>query len=240
MHCGLGNEIIDGFLKALQLIFSGDPTVAEICVRSILVSSSAVLLSILWGLPIATLLGLRKFHGRFVAKGFFNAMLGVPTVALGLILYLFFSNAGPAGFLRLLYTPTAMILGQAILITPITVSFITSAIEAVDPEIKDLAKTLGASETEASIAVLRESMSGVILAVTASFNRAIAELGVVFMVGGNIAHFTNVLTTTIALETNKGDIALAIALAIILLFIVSALTLAANLFQRRMTHASSD
>jgi len=235
VHCGLGNEIIDGFLKALQLIFSGDPTVAEISIRSILVSSSAVMLSALWGLPVATLLGLKRFPGKFLAKGFFNAMLGIPTVALGLILYLFFSNAGPVGFLRLLYSPTAMIIGQAILITPITVSFIISAIESVDPEIRDLAKTLGASETEASIAVLRESMSGVVLAITASFNRAIAELGVVLMVGGNIAGFTSVLTTTIALETNKGEIALAIALAIILLLIVSALTLTVNLIQRRKT-----
>jgi len=235
VHCGLGNEIIDGFLKALQLIFSGDSTVAEISIRSILVSSSAVMLSALWGLPVATLLGLKRFPGKFLAKGFFNAMLGIPTVALGLILYLFFSNAGPVGFLRLLYSPTAMIIGQAILITPITVSFIISAIESVDPEIRDLAKTLGASETEASIAVLRESMSGVVLAITASFNRAIAELGVVLMVGGNIAGFTSVLTTTIALETSKGEIALAIALAIILLLIVSALTLTVNLIQRRKT-----
>jgi len=231
----LGNEIIDGFLKALQLIFSGDSTVAEISIRSILVSSSAIMLSALWGLPVATLLGLKRFPGKFLAKGFFNAMLGIPTVALGLILYLFFSNAGPVGFLRLLYSPTAMIIGQAILITPITVSFIISAIESVDPEIRDLAKTLGASETEASIAVLRESMSGVVLAITASFNRAIAELGVVLMVGGNIAGFTSVLTTTIALETSKGEIALAIALAIILLLIVSALTLTVNLIQRRKT-----
>jgi len=232
----LGNEIIDGFIKALQLILSGDPTVVEISVRSILVSGSATMLSFLWGLPVATILGLKRFRGRFILKGFFNAMLGMPTVALGLILYLFFSNAGPIGFLRLLYSPAAMMIGQAILITPITVSFITSAIESIDPEIKDLAKTLGASETEASIAVLKESMSGVVLAVTASFNRAIAELGVVLMVGGNIAGFTSVLTTTIALETNRGNIELSIALAIILLFIVSALTLVVNMFQRRMTY----
>jgi len=231
----VGNEIIDGLIKALQLIFSGDPTVVEISARSILISASATILSVLWGLPVATFLGLKRFRVRFLLRGFFNAMLGIPTVALGLVLYLFFSRAGPIGFLRLLYTPTAMIIGQAILITPITVSFITSAIESIDPEIKDLAKTLGASETEASIAVLKESINGVILAITASFNRAIAELGVVLMVGGNIAGFTSVLTTTIALETNKGEIALAIALAIILLLIVSTLSIAVNLMQRRRT-----
>jgi len=231
----LGNEIIEGFIKALQLIFSGDLTVVEISVRSILISGSATLLSVLWGLPVAIVLGLRRFPGRFLIKGFFNSMLGIPTVALGLILYLIFSRAGPLGFLRLLYSPAVMIIGQAILITPVIVSFITSAIESVDPDIKNLAKTLGASETEASIAVLKESMNGVALAVTASFNRAIAELGVVLMIGGNIAGFTSVLTTKIALETNKGDIELSIALAIILLLIVFALTISVNLIQRRKT-----
>jgi len=235
VHSTLGNEIIDGLIKALQLILSGDPTVMEITGRSILVSSSATMLSVLWGLPAATILGLKRFRGRFLLKGFFNAMLGIPTVALGLVLYLFFSKAGPIGFLHLLYSPSAMIIGQAILITPITVSFIASAIESVDPEIKDLAKTLGASETEASIAVLKESMNGVVLAITASFNRAIAELGVVLMVGGNIAGLTSVLTTTIALETTKGNIELSIALAIILLLIVSVLSISINLIQRRKT-----
>jgi tungstate transport system permease protein len=183
---------------------------------------------------------LKRFPGKFLVQGFFTAMMGIPTVALGLILYLVFSNAGPAGFLRLLYTPTAIIIGQAILVTPITVSFITSAIESVDSAIKDLAKTLGASESEASIAVLKESANGVLLAVTASFNRAIAELGVAFMVGGNIAHLTSVLTTTLALETNKGEIALAIALAIILLLIVSTLTLAVNLIQRHKVQSLAE
>lgn len=231
----MANEIIDGLLKALQLIFSGDPTVIEISIRSILVSASATMLSALWGLPIATILGLRKFRLRFLAKGFFNALLGIPTVALGLVLYLFFSNSGPIGFLRLLYSPTAMIIGQAILITPITISFVAGAIESADPEIKQLAKTLGATETEATIAVLKESIDGIILAITASFNRAIAELGVVLMIGGNIVGLTNVLTTTIALETNKGNIELSIALAIILLLIVSIVSISVNLLQRRKT-----
>lgn len=230
----MANEIIDGVIRALQLIFSGDPTVVEISVRSILISGSATMIAFLWSLPVAAVLGLRRFRVRFLAKGFFNAMLGIPTVTLGLVLYLFFSKAGPVGFLRLLYHPAGMIIGQAVLITPIMVSFITNAIESVDQEIKDLAKTLGASEVEASIAVLKESLNGVLLAVTASFNRAIAELGVVLMVGGNIAGFTSVLTTTIALEINR-DIELSIALAIILLLIVSALTISINLVQRRRT-----
>jgi len=235
VHIALGNEIVEVSLKAVQLLFSGDQAVVEISVRSILISGSATILAFLWGLPVAAILGLKRFPGRFLLNGFFNAMLGIPTVSLGLILYLFFSKAGPLGFFRLLYSPAGMIIGQAILITPITISFITSAIESVDPEIKDLAKTLGASETEASIAVLRESINGIVLAITASFNRAIAELGVALMVGGNITGFTSVLTTTIALETNRGNIELSIALATTLLLIAFALTISISLIQRRRT-----
>lgn len=228
-------EIIDGLIKALELIISGNPAVIEITLRSVLVSGSAILLSTLWGIPIATILGLRRFPGKFVLKGIFNALLGIPTVTLGLVLYLFLSKSGPLGFLSILYDPLGIIVGQAILVTPVIVSFIANAIESVDPEIKDLAKTLGASEFEASMAVLKESLSGVVLAITASFNRAIAELGVALMVGGNISGRTSVLTTTIALETNKGNIALGIALAIILLLIVSTISLSINLIQRRKT-----
>lgn len=226
-------EIIEGLIKALELIISGNPTVIEITVRSVLVSGLAILFSASWSIPIAIILGLYRFTGKFALRGMFNALLGVPTVTLGLILYLFLSRSGPLGFLGVLYDPVGIILGQAILVTPILVSFVAGAIESVDPEIKDLAKTLGASELEASIAVLKESLSGVGLAITASFNRAIAELGVALMVGGNIGDRTSVLTTTIALETNKGNIALGIALAIILLLIVSVVSFSVNLIQRR-------
>ncbi|MGD8506676.1 MAG: ABC transporter permease [Candidatus Bathyarchaeota archaeon] len=229
----LVTEIIEGLVKALELIVSGDPTVIAITVRSVLVSSSATLLSALWSIPIATILGLYRFRGKFVLKGVFNALLGIPTVTLGLILYLFLSKSGPLGFLKILHDPVGIMVGQAILVTPIIVSFIASAIESIDPGIKDLAKTLGASELDASIAVLKESLSGVVLAVTASFNRAISELGVALMIGGNISDRTSVLTTTIALETNKANITLAIALAIILLLIVSTVSLSINLVQRR-------
>ena len=229
----MASEIIDGLLKAFELIFSGDPTLIDITLRSILVSWGATALCMLWSVPIAVVLGLRRFRGRVFIKSLFNALLGIPTVALGLVLYLLLSKPGPLGFLRILYTPTAIIIGQAVLVTPIAVSLITNAIEAIDLEIRNLAKTLGASELEASLTVLRESTNGIGLAVTASFNRAIAELGVALMVGGNISGYTSVLTTTIALETNKGEIVLSIALTIILLSIVAGLSLFINLIQRR-------
>ncbi len=228
------NEIVEGLWKALELIFTGNPALVAITFRAILVSGSATLISALWSIPLGVLLGLRRFRGRFLIKGFFNAMLGIPTVTLGLILYLIFSKSGPLGALHLLYTPTAITIGQAILITPVIVSFTINSIEMVDPEIRELTRTLGASEFQSSITVLRESLSGTFLAVTASFNRAIAELGVALMVGGNIRGVTRVLTTTIALETARGEIVLSIALALILLFIVFGVSLTVNLLQRHL------
>jgi tungstate transport system permease protein len=226
------NEILDGIVKALQLIFSGDPQVYGIVYRSIFFSGTAMILATFWGIPLAMLIGLKDFRGRFIIKGFFTTMMGMPTVALGLILYLTFSHGGPLGFLDIIYTPAAIILGQAVLVTPIIVSIATEAIEAVDPDIMNLAKTLGASESQASFAVLKEALNGVLLSNTASFNRAIAELGVALLVGGNIAGTTDVLTTSISRYTNTHDLDLAIALTIILLAIVFGINLAIILIRK--------
>jgi len=212
---------------------SVESEIFEIVVRAVLVSGSATLLASVWGLPIGVLIGLRRFRARSVVKGFFSAMIGMPTVSLGLILYMLFSRSGPLGFLHLMYTPLAITIGQSVLVTPMVISFVTGTIESTDPEIRDLARTLGASETEASLAVLRESFSGVVLAIVASFNRAVAELGVALMLGGNIRGVTRVLTTSIALETTRGELFLGIVLTVILLVIVFSLNTVVNLVQRR-------
>jgi len=203
----------------------------DITLRSLLISGSATLLAVLWSLPIALTISMREFRGKRVVKSLFTALIGMPTVALGLILFIFYST-GPLSPLHLLYTPTGMIIGQAILITPIIVSFVVSALESVDPEIKDLARTLGASERQTSLAVLGEAKKGATLAVVAAFNRAISELGIAMMVGGNIYGYTRVLTTTITLETAKGEIALCLGLMAVLLIIVFSLTLVINLLRR--------
>ena len=213
-------DILGGIMKALQLIVSGDPVLYGIVYRSLLFSGLAIILATLWGTPVAMLLGLRNFRGKTLVKTLFNSLIGIPTVVLGLILYLVFSKGGPLGFLGLLYTPGAIILGEAVLVTPILTSIMTNAIEAVDPEIMSLAKTLGASESQASVAVLKEAVDGVLLSNIASFNRAIAELGVALLVGGNIAGLTDVLTTAISRYTARGELDLAIALGIILVAIV--------------------
>lgn len=213
--------------------FLQDP-IFQITIRSLHISGTATLLSVLWSLPLGIIVGMKTFPGKQLVKGIFNALLGMPTVALGLILYLLFSRSGALGFLHLFPSPQAIIIGQAILVTPIIVSLTTSAVESVDPEIRNLAKTLGASEVEASLTVLRESIGGVVLAIIASFNRAIAELGVALAVGANLRGETQVLTTVIAMEVNRGNIEYSIQLMIILLAIVFTITMLTNLLQRRI------
>lgn len=213
-------DILGGIIKAIQMILSGDPMLYGILYRSLFFSGIAIILASLWGTPLAMLLALKDFRGKTLVKAFFNSLIGIPTVVLGLVLFLIFSKGGPLGSLGLLYTPGAIILGEAILVTPILVSIAAAAIEAVDPEIMNLSKTLGASESQASIAVLKEALNGVLLSNIASFNRAIAELGVALLVGGNIAGLTDVLTTAISRYTARGDLDLAIALGIMLMVFV--------------------
>ena len=209
-----------------------NPEVVDVALRSLWISGTATLLAASWSIPIAMFLGLRKFKGRRTLKSTFNALIGIPTVSLGLILYMILSRRGLLGFAGLLYTPTAIIIGQAVLITPIIVSFITSALEAVESKIKDLARTLGASETQASLAVLGEAKGGTILAVTAAFNRAVAELGIALMVGGGILGYTRVLPVAIALETAAGNFEVAMMSTAVLLVIVFVLSFIMNLLRR--------
>ncbi len=226
------DPIIEGVIRAINLILAGDPEVLGITALSLLVSGTGTLLACVWSIPISVGVALRTFRGKRIAKGLFNALIGIPTVTLGLFLYLVLSRSGPLGYFQLLYTPSAITVGQAILVTPIVVSFSTSALESVDPELRNLAKTLGASDLQTYGVMMREAFWGVVLAIIAAFNRAFAELGVAMMLGGNIRNLTRVLTTAIALETARGDIALSIALALILLAITMSLSIAINLARR--------
>jgi tungstate transport system permease protein len=224
--------IIQAFQKAFELIFSGNSEVFATVYRSLYVSGLGTLLACLWGIPIAVVLGLYSFRGKWVIKGFFNAFIGVPTVALGLLLYLFLSKSGEFGFLSLLYTVNGIAVGQALLLTPIIVSFTSSALGAADVQLRDLAKTLGASRLRTNVAIMRETVWSMILAITASFNRGFGELGIAMIVGGNIFQETRVLTTSIAVETNLGQFDVAMAYGIILMTIVIAVSLAINLVER--------
>lgn len=230
--------MVGGIRHALHLIFTADLDVVEIALRSVKVSSMAALLAALWSLPMGILLGMFDFLGRDVLKGLFNGLIGVPTVILGLILYLILAPAGPLGFLGLMYTEMGISLGQAILITPLIVSLVANSIELIGKDVKELAVTLGAGRVEASLTVLRECISGVTLAMIAGFNRAIGELGIAIMIGGNVfvrgsGLNTRVLTTAIQMHTTRGEIDIAIALGIILLTIVIIISVASNIMRNR-------
>lgn len=216
-------DIVSGIAQAFQLILSGDPEIYGIVYRSLFFSGTAIILAILWGTPLAMLIAMKEFRGKTLIKTILNTLIGLPTVVLGLILFLIFQRGGPLGFLGLLYTPASIMIGQAILVTPMLISIGVSSIESVEPDIMNLANTLGASESQAQIAVLKEAVNGVILSDIASFNRAIGELGVVLLVGGNIAgvgNRTDVLTTAISRATQINEIGFAIALGILLILIV--------------------
>jgi len=214
------NAISEGLAEAIRLILTLDSTVFEITVRSLETAGLATLIATLIGLPISVIITMKNFPGRDTLKFLFNALVGIPTVTLGLFLWMIMARSGPLGDLNLLYTIQGVAIGQAFLILPITVTFIVSAIESKGQEVRDLVRTLGASELQASVAVLREAYSGISLAIISSFNRAFAELGIVTMLGANIRGTTRVLTTAIALETNKGQFGFSFALSFVLLFVV--------------------
>jgi tungstate transport system permease protein len=209
--------------QAAHLIVTGDPEVLEVTMRSLQTSSMATVMAALLGLPLGILIGMGSFRGKTFVKTLFNAFVGIPTVSLGLFLWAMFSRDGPLGVLDLLYTVPGIAVGEAILVIPIIVSFTASAIEAKDEKLRDLVRTLGASDFETAMAILREAWSGVSLALVSSFNRAFAELGIAMMLGANIRGITRVLTTTISLETAKGDLGLSFALSFILLAVVLSL-----------------
>jgi len=206
----------------------------QITLRSLFISGTAALFASAIGLPIGLILGLKRFKGRQAIIGIFNSLIGIPTVALGLLLYLLFSNSGPMGFLHVLYTPMGIIIGQTILILPIMISVSTETLLGVDESIRYLALTMGADEQGAAFSVVRESSGGILLAISASFSRAIAELGVALMIGGNIRGITRVLTTSIALETTRGEIALGLGLTVILITLILLVNAGLGLLKKRV------
>ncbi len=197
---------------------------------SLWVSAAGLVLATSMALPLAALLALKRFPGRDVVINTLHTFMGLPPVVVGLFLYLLLSRQGPLGILSLLYTPGAMIAAQTILAWPIVASLAHAGIVGVDPVIRQAALTLGATPWQQALTIVREARYGIISGIMAGFGRANAEVGAVLIVGGNIAGYTRVMTTSIALETDKGNFELGIVLGIILL----ALSLLVNLALRRM------
>ena len=205
------------FSTAIQLILSADPVLADIVALSLRVTLSAVIVSCLIGLPLGAALALSRFPGRGAVIVVFNALMGLPPVVAGLVVYLLLSRSGPLGALSLLFTPTAMVIVQTILILPIIVSLTRSVIEDLWREYAEQLRSLGSSATRAIPTLLWDGRFSLITVILAGLGRAMAEVGAVLIVGGNIAGHTRTMTTAIALETARGDLALALGLGIILL-----------------------
>ena len=226
-------EVWQGFIKAIELIISLDPEVMEIAGRSLVISVTSTLLASLICLPLGSLIHFNRFPGKRILINLIQTFYSLPTVAVGLFVFVLFSRAGPLGGLNLLFTPTVMVLGQMVLITPILLGLTVSALSGVDRAILDTARSLGANGFQTAIVVLREARFAVIAAIVMGFGRAISEVGIALMVGGNIKGFTRVITTAISLETTKGDLELSIALGIILIFIALVVNTALNRIQQR-------
>jgi tungstate transport system permease protein len=229
------DSIGEGFGKAFHLILTLDRELLDIIFLSLKVSFIGLVVSCIIGLPVGTFVALKKFPGRGFVISMLNTLMGLPPVVVGLFLYLILSRSGPLGALGLLYTPSAMIVAQTVIALPIVAALCHSAVVDVKPIIGQAATTLGATSFQRTTAVMKEARYGIISAVIAGFGRAMAEVGAILIVGGNIAGYTRVMTTAIALETDKGDFELALALGIILLGISLVVNIAAHLFQRKGT-----
>jgi tungstate transport system permease protein len=227
------DSIIEGFLKAFTLIFNFDRELLSIILLSLQVSGTALIISAIIGVPAGTVIGLKKFPGRGFIISLMNTFMGLPPVVVGLFVYLLLSRRGPLGFMGLLYTPSAMITAQTILALPIVISLCQSAIVSVNPIIRQAAVTLGATPYQAAITIIREARYGILSGIIAGLGRAMGEVGAILIVGGNIAGYTRVMTTTIALETDKGNFELALALGIILLIISLLINIVLHLIQRK-------
>ena len=223
------HSILEAIRAAVRLIASGDATLGEIVLLSLSVSLSAVAFATLLGLPLGAAIAVGRFPGRRAVIVLLNALLGLPPVVVGLVVYLLLSRAGPLGELGLLFTPGAMVIAQTILILPIIAALCRQSVEDAWREYEEQLRSLGAEGVGAALTVLWDIRFSLLTAVLAGLGRAAAEVGAVMIVGGNIDGVTRVMTTTIALETSKGDLPLALGLGIVLIAIVLALNAAAYL-----------
>lgn len=220
-------------MKAIELIVTLNPEVMGITARSLSISIASTIFASLICIPLGGLIEFHDFHGKRALINIIQTLYSLPTVVVGLLVFLLLTRDGPLGSLSLLFTPTGMVLGQTILVTPVMIGLTISALRGVNIQIKETAKSLGATPPQIIFTVINEAKHAVVAAVLLGFGRAISEVGVAMMIGGNIRGYTRVLTTAIALETSMGDIELSLALGIILLLIALVVNLVVNRIQGR-------
>jgi tungstate transport system permease protein len=217
--------------EALRLIGSGDSKLVEIVWLSLRVSGASILVATLFSMPLGALLAVTDFAGRRAIVVLLNALLGLPSVVVGLGVYLLLSRAGPLGAFGILFTPSAMVIAQAILVTPLIAALTRQTISDAWQETQEQLRSLGAGPLDSALALLWDLRFSLVTIVLAGFGRAVSEVGAVMIVGGNIDGVTRVMTTAIALETSKGDLPLALGLGFVLLAIVLAVNLVAHLIR---------
>jgi len=225
--------LLDSFFSALLLLWSMDPELIEIVSVSLRVSSSSTVLASLVGVPAGFIIAFREFPGKRLLITILNTLLALPTVVIGLFVYAFISRRGILGVLDLLYTQKAMVIGQVILILPIITVFTISAISRIDERYRKTAMTLGANGLQTAWVIIREARFAIVAAVIAAFGRVIAEVGISMMLGGNAKGFTRTMTTAMALEYDKGEFVMGVALGIVLLTVSFGLNIFFNYIQGR-------
>ncbi len=225
--------MLEGFSKAFSLILHLDAELFGIIYLSLKISCLALCIAALAGIPLGAVLGLKRLPLKGALISLLNTFMGLPPVVVGLFLYLLLSRSGPFGLLGLLYTPAAMVCAQTILALPIVASLTHSAIMGIDPIIRQAAMTLGASPLQVTWTVIKEARYGILSGVVAALGRVMAEVGAILIVGGNIAGLTRVMTTAIALETDKGNFELALALGVILLALSLIINSLLHIIQRK-------
>lgn len=222
---------------ALRLVTSGDPRLIEIVGLSLMVSLSAVAIGCLIGIPLGAALAIFRFPGRAAVVTVTNALMGLPPVVVGLIVYLLLSRSGPLGVLGLLYTPTAMIIAQAIIVTPLIAALAQASLCERHREYDEWFRSMRLTKAETIATLIYEDRFALVTASLAGFGRAIAEVGAVIIVGGNIDRVTRVMTTAIALETSKGELTLALALGLILITIALVVNAAVSALKQSVSGA---
>jgi tungstate transport system permease protein len=225
--------IVDGLLKALKLLFTLDREVYAITFLSLQVSGLATMISLALGISCGTLVALTEFPGRNLVVSLINAGMGLPPVVVGLFVTIFLWRNGPFGFMELLYTPTAMIIAQAIIATPIVMGITLAAMQNLPKKLRLQVMALGATRLQMLWILMREARLPLLAAIMAGFGGVISEVGASIMVGGNIKGYSRVLTTATVMETSRGNFDMAIALSIILLLLVFLINLVLTLIQQR-------
>ncbi|MDG1280632.1 MAG: ABC transporter permease [Pseudorhodobacter sp.] len=226
------NDILQGLSQAAQLVITGDADLVEITALSLQVSLGATVIASVIGLPLGAWLAVNRFRARRFVIALLNAFMGLPPVVVGLIVYVLFSRSGPFGVLGLLFTPTAMVIAQVIIITPIIASVAHQAIRELWADYHDLLISLNATRGQRIRTLLWDGRRALMTASLAGFGRAIGEVGAIMIVGGNIDHATRVLTTAIALETGKGEFGMALALGFVLIAVAVLVNLGVHFLSR--------